>query len=135
MRLLTRTDVEQACDFRYEDVPVPEWRPTAAAAGDPDPVIRLKTLTVAEHRDFSQRIKDVDDDAAICAHLLVAAAIDEAGQPVFRPADAPMLLARSAAVVKRVGRVGLKLNGLTRDAAEDLRKNSPATANSGSLSN
>lgn len=126
-RLLTRDQVLAAADLRTEDVPVPEW-------GD-DAGVRIKVLTVAEHRQFTRRLPENADDAEISAQLMVACCVGEDGTPVFTPADVEALLAKSAAAVKRIGRAAMELNGLSARAQEDARKNSSPTRTSGSGSN
>jgi cobalamin biosynthesis protein CbiD len=116
MRLLTKADVFAAADLPTEDVPVPEWGTDAG--------VRVRSLSCEEHRSFARRVKDMADDAEVTAHLLVACAVDEAGQPVFTMADLPALLKKSAAVVKRVGQAAMKLNRIGPAALEDARKNS-----------
>lgn len=116
MRLLTKDDVLAAADLPTEDVAVPEW---GEGVG-----VRIRTLTCAEHKAFTKRVKDLTTDAEVTAHLVVACAVDESGGPLFTPADIPLLMQKSVPAVTRIGREAIRLNGLQPGAVEDARKNS-----------
>lgn len=116
MRLLGKKEIEACAVRKTEDVAVPEWGDGVG--------VRVRSITVAEHKDFTSRLKEGDDDATIAASLMVVACVDETGSPLFTEADAAMLLAQDASAVKRIGRAAMRLNGLGKMAVEDARKNS-----------
>lgn len=116
MRLLTKDEVSKTVDRRYKDVAVPEW-------GE-DVGVRVRTMTVSEHADFSARIEKITDDATMSAHLVISTVVGEDNALLFAPVDVVMLLDRSASAVKRIGSEAAKLNRMTKDAAEEARKNS-----------
>lgn len=114
MKLLGKSDIVAVVDSKTLDVAVPEW---GEGVG-----VKLKSLTVAEHRAFSQAVKDLSDDATISAHLCVACMVDESGQPLFTQSDVSVLAGKSAAAVKGIAKKAMELNGLGKPA-EDERKN------------
>jgi len=118
MQLLTKDAIKAASDRKTEDVEVPEW---GEGVG-----VRIRTLSVKEHREFTAALsdKEKDDDATLSAQLMVAACVDEQGEPIFTLADVPWLLEKSSAAIKRIGHAISTLNRLNRDAVEDARKNS-----------
>lgn len=118
MQLLSRELVKAANDRVTEDVPVPEW---GEGFG-----IRIRSLSVKEHREFTKNLTDADrnDDAALCAQIMVAACIDGDGKPLFTLDDVPWLLEKSSAAVKRIGRAIMALNRMNKEAVEETKKNS-----------
>ena len=118
MQILSKDQIKGAADRKTEDVAVPEW---GEGVG-----VRIRTLTVAEHRSFTSNLgdKDKDDDATLCAQLMVAACVDESGTPIFALGDVSWLLEKSSSAVKRIGRAIMALNGLNKGAVEESRKNS-----------
>lgn len=136
MTLLSKTDIFGADDRRYEDVAVPEWGGT----------VRLRSLT-GEERDryeasMVKRVgnKQVDDLRNARARLVVLAAVNEDGTPLFDQNDTAALGRRSSAALDRLFEAACKLSGISDDDVKELEGNSgpaqsgPATSASPSPS-
>jgi hypothetical protein len=115
MRALTGREIVEAYDVVTEEVPVPEW--------GQDVGVIVRSLSCAEHKAFSGRLPKDADDATVAAHLVIASAIDPTGQPIFQKDDVSALLKKSAAAIKRIAKVAMRLNGIGRDSVEEARKN------------
>lgn len=116
---LTREAVLAANDLKTEPVAVPEW------GGQ----INVRSLTGAERDDYEQglvRSRGPDPDANlknVRAQLIVAAAVDDAGQKLFEAEDVEALGRKSARALNRVWEAASRLNGIGDDAVAELAKN------------
>lgn len=125
MSFLDRDRILGLADARVERVEVPEW------GGH----VFVRSLSVAELDRFRadgerQKASGGLHDATV--RLVVLAACDERGAPLFRPEDAQALRDKSVAAVERVGAAALRLNTVTEAAADAAEKNSDATPSPGS---
>ena len=114
MKLFSKADISAVVDSKTLEVAVPEWGEDAS--------VKIKSLTVAEHKAFANAVKDISDDATISSYLCVACLIDESGSPLFNSGDVSILASKSAAAVKGIAKHCMKLNGLGK-SEEDERKN------------
>jgi hypothetical protein len=114
MKILGKAEIAEVKDAKTLDVLVPEW-------GE-DVGVKIKSLTVAEHKAFANAVKDIQDDATISAHLCVACLVDESGLPLFAMSDVSALVGKSASAVKGIAKHCMTLNGLGK-GQEDERKN------------
>lgn len=116
MALLSAEQIRAAQDFRYEDVPCPEW------GGD----VRIKSMTIRERNELdSERSMLQKLGQEVGAEVLVwYCAVDESGQRLFTDrADLEVLASKNSAPITRLFRVALRLNALSQAAQEELEKN------------
>lgn len=129
---LSRDQILQCSDIKTEIVACPEW------GGD----VRIRALTLAQAQDWRRSsltkttVRDqsgkpsteynVDPDklARSDVRLVVMAAIDDAGAPLFTVSDVDALMGKSPAPVTRLAKAIVTLSGLTLEAVEDAEKNS-----------
>lgn len=117
MSLLTKDAILGASDIQTEDVPVPEWGGT----------VRICVMSgLARDVFISGEGKPDAGFSDFQARLLVATAVDAAGERIFEPDDVERLQAKSRTVLDRLTAVAMKLNGLGPQAQEDIAKNSGA---------
>ncbi len=121
MELLNRQQVLDADDSGYEDVPTPEWKPGSA--------VRIRRLYAHERdRWESSLIKDRRngrqtrnwDNAR--ARLVVMAAVDSQGAPVFSEDDVVLLGRKSALVLERLFDSARRQAGMTEEDIEESRR-------------
>ena len=120
MSFLDRDRIIGLSDSRVERVEVPEW------GGH----VYVRSLSVAELDRFradGERRKATAGPHDATVRLVVLAACDERGVPLFRPEDAETLRGRSVTAVERVGAAALRLNTVTEAAADAAEKNSGPT--------
>ncbi|MGO4811143.1 hypothetical protein AB4156_16395 [Cupriavidus sp. 2MCAB6] len=117
MSLLTKDAIFGASDIVSEDVPVPEWggsvRVCVMSGLARDVFVSGGGKSDAGFSDFQAR-------------LLVATAVDAAGDRIFEPADVERLQAKSRTVLDRLTAAAMRLNGIGHQAQEDIAKNSDA---------
>ena len=88
----------------------------------PGVVFKLQESTVAKRLEFERSTKG-KPDLAVAAAILIEAAVDDEGKPIFTQADAPKVEANlPLAAVKKVAEVYMRLNSLGAEA-EDAEKN------------
>jgi hypothetical protein len=120
---LTRDAILAASDQVIEAVDVPEW----------GGVIHVRSLTGAQRDQFEATIverngKDLRTNVRnLRARLVVLAACDEHGMPIFKPDDAGALGAKSAAALDRLFSVAQRLSGLRDNDVQELASNFDAT--------
>ncbi|GAA4626604.1 hypothetical protein GCM10023196_035520 [Actinoallomurus vinaceus] len=119
MTLLSKEAIFGADDRRYEDVAVPEWGGT----------VRLRSLT-GEERDryeasMVKRVggKQVEDLRNARARLVVLAAVDETGAPLFDANDAAALGRRNAGALDRLFEAACRLSGISDGDVKELEEN------------
>lgn len=118
-KTLSRADILGASDRPTEVVPCPEW------GGD----VIVRTMSGAERDAYEGecltiRGKSVEINRANArGRLLVRCLVDEAGDPLFKRADADELGAKSGAVLDRLFAVAQRLNGVTKADVDELAKN------------
>ena len=123
-----RERILAADDRPIEGVFVPEWGET----------VFVRTLTAGERERWEEEARP--DGSARSRHqvrasLVVLAACDEDGRPIFTPADLPALCGKSARAMMRVFDRALKLNDFNAEDVERLEKNSATSPSDDSRSN
>ena len=123
-----RDRILQADDLPREPVEVPEWGAT----------VWVRTLTAAERERWEAEAVGEGGRARtrfeVRASLVVLAACDEAGAPVFEPGDVPALATKAAPAVIRLFDRALALNAVAPADVERLEKNSAASPSDSSHS-
>lgn len=120
MALLSKTDIFGADDRRYEEIAVPEWGGT----------VRLRSLTGEERDQYEASMvkrvggRQVDNLRNARARLVVLAACDENGAPLFDATDAAALGRRNSAALDRLFEAACKLSGISDDDVAELEGNS-----------
>ena len=119
MALLSKQDILNSPDRKYEEVPVPEW----------GGAVRVKSLTGRERDAFeASLIKGAgkgrtNDYVNMRARLCAICIVDEAGARVFEDSEVEMLGAKSSAALDRVFTVAQRLSGMSDEDVEELEKN------------
>lgn len=113
-----RDKILQASDIVSERVSVPEWGIE----------VDVKTMTGAERAQIMQSAAEAGgkmDFQNVYPEVVIACTYDpETGERVFSYEDKPHLMAKSGLAIDRIAIVGLRLSGFTKDAADDLGKDS-----------
>jgi hypothetical protein len=106
-----------AAKLKTEDLFVPQWGET----------VRVREFNAGERVDF---VKDAQSQTRLATvRAVIACTLDpENDNPIFERAHVDMLVTKSAAAVELIGEKILKLSGILKDAAEELEKNSQASA-------
>lgn len=110
MGLLNREAILGAADVKTTDVEVPEWGGT----------VRVRNMTTAEQEEFSRRA-NAGESSSTAAWLISRVAIDESGNPIFKPEDVAALDKKSPVATGRVVSAIIQVNRIdveTVDAAE-----------------
>lgn len=130
MPYLTRDDILQAVDLKYEDVQVPEW----------GGVVRVRGLTGAERDAFEASVVERQGKqsklnmANIRARLVALVIVDGDGKRLFSDADVAALGRKSGVALNRVFETAQRLSGITEADMSDLEKNSVSGQSEGSTS-
>lgn len=106
-----------ATELRAEDLFVPQWGET----------VRVREFTSGERVDFAEAVRNSNRAATVRA-VIACVSDPETGLPVFERAHQDMLMSKSAAAVELIGEKILRLSGMLKDAADELEKNSQASA-------
>jgi len=135
--VLSRDQILKAEDLQDDYIDVPEW------GGK----VRLRAMTGIERQEFDEALMRVsqkpgDDSATIDFHahrlrlkLCSLVMIDANGDRMFNgPADVAALGMKSAAALQRVYARAQELSGLSKEAVEEVVKNSSAAPADDSLS-
>lgn len=119
MNVLTKNEILSQSDREIEMVEVPEW----------GGVVFVRSLSGEERDQFEASIierngRDVRTNLRnLRARLVVLAACDESGNPIFSPGDADALGAKSAAALDRIFSVAQRLSGLRENDVQELAEN------------
>lgn len=115
MTLLSKLAILSAQDCKHELLDVPEW----------GGAVKIRAMTGAERDAFRVQISDAGDKnvGLFEAALLALTLADENGNRLFELADIEALRAKSAAVLDRVAKAAMKINGMADDSVEDAEKN------------
>ena len=115
MTLLSKLAILSAQDCKTESVDVPEW----------GGAVTIRSMTGAERDAFRAQIADAGDRnvGLFEAALLALTLVDDQGQRLFELDDVEALRAKSAAVLDRIARAAMKLNGMADESVEDAEKN------------
>lgn len=123
MTALTRDQILAAKDSRTDTVQVPEW------GGE----VIVRNLSGTERDEFEASIMQQNKKGTLVmrlanarSKLVVAAAVDENGDQLFRDEDVHALGAKSAKALQRVYDAAAELSGLKDEDLEELVGNSDA---------
>lgn len=128
--LLTRDQILQADDRKYELVPVPEWGGT----------VKVRSLNGSERDGLEAgmlegRGKNRQVNLQnLRAKLVSLSVVDLEGNLVFSQADIVALGTKNAAALDRVFEVAQRLSGLREEDVDDLVGNSSGDLNGSSTS-
>lgn len=115
MALLSREDIVNKDDRKYEDVEVPEWGGT----------VRLRSMSGTERDGFEASVangpKGKRNLTNLRARLVALCAVDENGRRLFSNSqDVIMLGNKSVAALQRLFNKANEMNGLTEKDVEEL---------------
>jgi len=133
MKLLSREEILNAKDMRFEEVHTPEW---GEGVG-----VRVHVLSGVERDAWEERIvRDRQKNSTgylinIRARLTVMTVRDESGKPLFTDADIELLGKKSAAALDRVFSAAMRINRLSPDEIKELEGNSEPAPSGGPGSN
>jgi hypothetical protein len=106
-----RDQILGADDLPRKALPIPEWKTT----------VWIRTLTGGERDRFEGR-QAKDPYIDVRARLAVMCLVDEAGANLFNESDIPAMSAKSSKALDRIFTVSVKLNGISREDLEELKK-------------
>ncbi len=113
---LSRDAILESSDLKTESVAVPEW------GGE----IIISTMTGTARDAWEASLIDKGGKvnmANIRARLVVACAVDEAGNRLFSDGDAVALGAKSGAALERCAKIAQRINSLTEKDIEEAKGN------------
>ena len=117
--LLSKEQILSAEDLKSEIVEVPEWGGS----------VKVRMMTGTERDAFETSIfevkgKDTERNFVdLRAKLVARTLIDENGERLFTDKDIALLGKKSAKALDRVFQVAQQLNGIGKEAVEELTKN------------
>lgn len=120
---LTRDQILNADDLKYEEIDCPEW----------GGLVRIKVMTGIERDDFEQSVFDMKSkDTKVNlknfrAKLLVKTIVDENGKRVFQESDIESLSGKSSKVLDRIFNKAQEVNGIGQKEREEFVGNSEAS--------
>lgn len=121
MSILTKATIlaaMAAVQLKTEAVPVPEL------GGE---VLISEMSGVARDAYYAKEQADGSRPLSLRqADLIVAAAVDESGTPLFNDSDVEQLRRLKADILDRLSSTAARINGLTKGAQEEAAKNSEA---------
>jgi hypothetical protein len=106
-----REQILTADDLPRKELPIPEWKTK----------VWIRTLTGGERDRFEGR-QSKDPFTDVRARLAVLCLVDEQGLNLFTEADIPALSAKSSKALDRVFAASVKLNGISKEDVEELKK-------------
>jgi hypothetical protein len=118
MKMLGRDEILGVVDLRFANVEVPEWGGT----------VRVRGLTGAERDAYEASAVTVVDGKRtmnvrnLRAKLIVMAAVDSTGHPMFTEEDVQRLGAKSGIALERVFDTVRHLSGMTEDDMARLER-------------
>ena len=119
-QLATRDQILGADDLDFEDVYVERWKLT----------VRVKVMSATEYDAFQKSViemkgKDVQQNITNKrAKLLARCLCDKDGKRLFTEADIEALGRKSSVPLDQLIEVASRLNKMTTESVEELRKNS-----------
>jgi hypothetical protein len=130
MAFLTRDQIIEADDTKYETVACPEW------GGD----VRLKSISGAKRDSYEASLIDERGGSRKMnlrnarAKLIILTACDDTGRPLFTTEDLRALGAKNAAPLDRLFDAARKLTGMSDDDVDKLTENFGETDDEGESS-
>jgi len=120
-KLLTKMEVLQVQDKKYMDVEVPEW----------DGSVRVGVMSGTDREKFESFVESrmssdgkTTNMSDVRATLLSLVLVDGKGERMFSQDDVKALGDKNGAVLARLADIAMRVNGLTKESVEELRKNS-----------
>ena len=119
MKVLNREDILAAMDLNREKVEVPEWGGS----------IFIQCMTGSERDDFEndtyiQKGSNIEYNRKnFRAKLLARTIVSEDGKRLFGDQEIDLLGKKSGKVLDKLLPIALRLNGIGKDAIEELTKN------------
>lgn len=113
----TAEDVLAVQDISREMVDVPEWGFT----------FEVRSMTAAERThimEMAQKAGQVDLSLVYPEIIIATTFNPETGEKVFASEHSGALMAKNAAALDRLAKVGLRLSGMTEEAADAAGKDS-----------
>jgi len=126
-KTLTAAEIFAADDTQVVPVAVPEWGGT----------VHVRSLTAEERDRYDESIYGDDekvDRKRWRAKLVLAAACDAQGKPLFQAGDLERLAKKANAPVTRVYLAAARLNGIGAAEVEAKKNDSPGDQTAGSPS-
>ena len=123
-----RSKILQAEDLPSESVEVPEWGVTVYVRSM---TARDRDLFESQMMDLSEKGKRLDN---FRARLAVFCCVDEKGERVFRDNDIATVGAKSGSALNRIFEKASRLNKMTEDDIEEVKKPSLKAVENGSTS-
>ena len=110
--MLNREAILKAQDLKTVDIKVPEW----------GGVVRIRTMTGIARQEYYRTTSAGKDGTPknVMEALVVACAVDEAGNPLFSTGDIKELSNKSAKALNRIFEAAAELNGLTQKSVDDI---------------
>jgi hypothetical protein len=130
MGLLSRDQILEADDRKYEDVACPEW------GGD----VRLRSITGTQRDQYEQSVitgNGADRKMNLRnarAKLIVLCAVDDSSRPLFSGDDLSALGRKNAAPIDRLFDVCRKLAGMSPEDVDKLTEDFGATQDDDAIS-
>lgn len=137
-RFLTRAQILEAKDLKFEDVKCPEWAPEGESADDC--VLRIRSLSAIQRGVFIQRAsaaqrakkasgievtpEEEKQTQEIEIFLVSISACGEDMKLIFTQEDIAALAEKNAAPIARCAAVAQRLSGLTEEAVAEIEKKS-----------
>lgn len=120
MTSLTKDAILAASDLSTESVACPEW----------GGAVLIRSMTGTQRDAYEQSLMTKDEAGSYVVNtesmkvkLVVATAVDDAGNALFTAADIPALSAKNASVIERLATVATRLSGLGKSATDEAVKN------------
>jgi hypothetical protein len=119
MAFLTRQQILEADDTKYETVECPEW------GGD----VRLRSISGSKRDQYEQSLVEQRGNSRQMnlrnarAKLIILCAVDEDGRPLFTSEDLRQLGSKNAAPLDRLFDAARKLTGMSDNDVEKLTEN------------
>jgi hypothetical protein len=110
--MLNKESILKSQDLKTIDVKVPEWGGS----------IRIRTMTGIARQEYYRMTASGKDGTPknVMEALIVACAVDEAGNPIFATGDIKDLSNKSAIAISRVFEAAAELNGLTQKSVDNI---------------
>ena len=123
---LTKDQIFGADDLKREVVKVPEWGGEVWVG-----VMTGQQRDAMESGQYRLQ-KSGDPMANMRSRMAVYTVTNEDGSPMFTESDIPKLAAKSGIALGRIFEVATRLNGMSKEAVDELVGNSESAPNDGS---
>lgn len=120
MALLNKEQILSAPDLTSEIVEVPEW------GGQ----VRVRMLSALERDALFAEFFDLEHErirpervARLRVHLAALTLVDDDGNRLFNDEEIEKLGLKSSAAIERISEAAMRLNGLSAEEMQELKKN------------